>query len=193
MKIAACLALGLACLSIPADAAAPKTKKPLTVDGLVKKAVKNGDDSKLPAVIAARTLGLAKKDYVSKALEAQPEEAQDGLHRLFSVLYEEVERGQPPVPVYLAWAVQDKELRELSSYLTDLDGKLKKATRLEARTDGEGDAGKGLGVVTNLELGSDEVKKAFKKELDFWFRGSGRKKKATSPPPKATQAVPSRW
>jgi hypothetical protein len=73
-----------------------------------------------------------------------------------------------PVHVYFDRDIMTKHTLTSYWYRMNLDGKLEMATVTVGKMDGHGNAVQGSGVMTQKDIQSSKVKKAFRAEMDYW-------------------------
>ena len=152
-----------------------------TLDRLVDRAVTEGEDSLLPAAAAEPTLGLPKKDFDVKQFEAPKGDCADSKYRLFSVLVDK--DGSKLGNLWFFVRYQWPGNSETHNFLSTVEGELLKASRVRGKRNQDGNVIEGSGSLVDLDIDSAEVKAKFKKELDFWVKGKGRKKNKAATKP----------
>lgn len=118
-------------------------------------------------------------DSTTKNFYAPPEETSDGIDRAVMLVSYKSESDDGPLPSALFWTTRIKVGRRSVSYdyRTALDGTLEKAFRVDGETDETGADLRGKSKLTKLDVGDAEVRERFQRDvLDFWLKGSGRKK-----------------
>ncbi|MBI4677311.1 MAG: hypothetical protein HY748_06985 [Elusimicrobia bacterium] len=140
----------------------------------IKKVLKEGIDNDIGN--NARALGF-EGNPPTKAVGKDEEETSDNLARSFDVLIEKLpdNGGIRPVSLVLIASKQTSSALQGELFRLKPDGTLEKAIRTMGKLDEKGDGIPGSAV--NVDLDPDEAQRLLKRELDFWLKGKGLKKK----------------
>lgn len=158
-----------------------KTKAP-TLQQITKRALDEGGEA--DSTNCWKLIGIPKpaKSYV---LEALGEETEDGRSHVFAV----VTSTTTLKAVSLCFSVLDmgrpaRDDIEFIDYSATPAGALQDARRAVGKLDEAGQVIKNSQVLTSFDIKDSAIKANYQRELDFWLKGKGRKKKAAKKPAK---------
>lgn len=124
----------------------------------------------------SRDLGL-DPDHNSKLFERVRDECVDGRDRAANVVVEKVLKSDRLKSISVVFLAQKVWQGASESYYFKIkpDGAIEKAFRNSGKVNPDGHGVPGSGI--NVDLEPDEAQRLLKRELDFWLRGIGLKKK----------------
>ena len=147
----------------------------LALAEFINKVVLEGEDNNLGQNIS-RVLGL-EPDHKSKVFEKLEGDCGDNRYRTVNVVVEKVPETDrlKPVSVILQAKRTRPGVGEVDYFRLDPDGGIGKAFRTSVKMTPDGHGVPGSAV--NVDFDPDEAKTLLKRELDFWLKGIGLKKK----------------
>ncbi|MFA6315918.1 MAG: hypothetical protein WC943_00735 [Elusimicrobiota bacterium] len=149
---------------------------PLILRSFINKVLNEGEDNRLGPNLS-RVLGL-DANHNSKVFERIEDQCADGRYRTANVLFEIDSSTGVLKPLELILLSQRTQSGAIESDWLRInpDGSIKKALRNSGRLTPEGRGVAGSAIQMPFE--GDDAKRLLKRELDFWLKGVGLKKKA---------------
>jgi hypothetical protein len=145
----------------------------MTLKEFSQKVIMEGVDNRLGPILAP-VLGIPP-DAQSRAFEMKEGDCSDGKYRTFDVIVES--SGTERLPHMFVLLVMKKHGLSTEDYWFTLhpNGRIEKALRSMGKLTETGHGVPGSSV--DVDLDPDEAQRLLKRELDFWLKGIGLKKK----------------
>lgn len=160
----------------PAEIPTPvKVIKELTVEGLVTQVLEKGWEIIYPAPLA-KVAGVPTGAR-AKELIAQRGSSLDDMGRSVQVILDPAADPKAPKPLHLFFSAGKKtgNLQETFEFRAGPGGELELALATRLETDEKGRVVRGSGVPPRPDIKAPEVQERFRRELDFWLKGKGRR------------------